>query len=89
MSAPQHFYLVTANPRPADHIGQVEEGWFILKGDTVILTDASGTPLLGEGDHPVIEGNPLITAKRALRARLNRRPRSDFNRRLVYPATGL
>ena len=37
----------------------------------------------------MVEGNPLLTAKRLLRARLSRRPRSDFGRTIVYPKVGV
>jgi hypothetical protein len=47
MSA-QHFYITTANPISQNDPGVVEEGWYVVKGGKVILTDAGGTPL---GDH--------------------------------------
>jgi hypothetical protein len=46
--------------------------------------DRPAVPLPGD-DKRKIERDPLTTAKRLLRARWLRKPRSDFNRRLVYP----
>ena len=85
---PTHFYLVTANPFVEGDPGHAEEGWFIVKRGSVILTDAAGVPLPGD-DKRKIERDPLTTAKRLLRARWLRKPRSDFNRRLVYPRGGV
>jgi hypothetical protein len=54
----------------------------------VILTDAAGVPLPGE-DARKIERDPLTTAKRMLRARVDCRRGSDFGRRIVYPKVGV
>jgi hypothetical protein len=85
---PQHFYLTISNPRPDDPVGRAEEGWYAVEDGKVILTDAAGVPLPGE-DKREIEGDALVTARRALRSRLSRWARADFGRRLVYPTGGV
>jgi hypothetical protein len=40
----QHFYIMTAKPKAGD-AGQIDEGWYVVKDDKVILTDCYGVPI--------------------------------------------
>jgi len=77
----QHFYLTIANPVPGDDVGEVAEGWYVVKGSRVLLTDSAGVPI---GEEREIDRDALTTAKRLLRARLDSKHRA-FNRRIEYP----
>jgi hypothetical protein len=64
----------------------IEEGWFIVEHDWVVLTDQDGRPLPGEGNKRKLEpgDNAKGVAGKLLKAKVNRRPARPFNRPLRY-----
>jgi hypothetical protein len=46
--SPTYVAIQLRRPRGDDDPGVAAEGWFILDGDTVRLTDRDGNPLAGE-----------------------------------------
>jgi hypothetical protein len=68
--------------------GTIEEGWFKVDGDTVILTDRWGTAI-GDFKRKLNGENPASVAKQLLRSKVSRRDPKNFDRPLNYPDLGL
>jgi len=69
-------------------------GFYTVENDTVTVTDQDGKPLsdpLGKPYSQKLDGeSPRIIAARMVRAiHFASRPMSNFNRKLVYPPSGL
>ena len=79
---PQRLVLQTKRPKDGD-AGAVEEGYWIVSGDAVWLTDADGVKT-GEKRALHSGDDPKALAVTLLRAKVGKR-RSDFNRPLKYP----
>jgi hypothetical protein len=78
--------LIGVRPCSANDPGEVAVGYFIIDGDTVVLTDQNGKPLSGDNTTTKFETDPKRAAGRLLRARwLAARGEGDFNRKLDYP----
>jgi hypothetical protein len=68
--------------------GEVAIGHFIVRGDTVVLTNERGDPLHGENTTAKLDGDdPKRVAGRLTRAQWEASRGGDFNRRLDYPKT--
>jgi hypothetical protein len=79
---PKYIYTQTTRPR-RDFPGRIEEGWFIQRGNEILLTTRDGIPLAGRlNRRELADGQtPAECAQRMLRNRISDRG-SDFNRRL-------
>jgi hypothetical protein len=70
--------------------GEVAIGYFVVRGDTITLTDERGTPLdEKEGSAKIgSDVNPKSIAQMMTRKRWEATRGGDFNRRIVYPKGG-
>ncbi len=79
---PQRLVLQTRRPRDNDP-GAIEDGYWIVSGDAVYLTDADGVKT-GERQELRPGTDPKNAAINLLRSKVGRR-RSSFDRPLNYP----
>ncbi|WP_407146337.1 hypothetical protein [Bradyrhizobium sp. ORS 86] len=73
-------------PQSGGDPGEIDFGFYVIEGDTLILTDISGKPLEGGGDLRRTLGptdDPFSIAKHLIY--LRRKDEGNFNRRLSYP----
>ena len=70
--------------------GEVAIGYFIVRGDTVTLTDERGAPLDGKEGSAKIgsDVNPKSIAQMMTRERWEATRGGVFNRRILYPKSG-
>lgn len=79
---PKYIYTTTRRPKGSDP-GQIEEGWFIQRGNEIQLCTRDGIPLAGRVNcRELSDGlTPAECAQRMLRNKVMDKG-SDFNRRL-------
>ena len=69
--------------------GECAIGYFIVQGNSVVLTDENGKPLdEKDGTAKIGDANPKSVASIMVRSRWERSRGGDFNRRIVYPKSG-
>jgi hypothetical protein len=90
MSEIRKVRIQTAEPRGARYPGAVEEGFYIVEDDSIVLTDKRGTPIdkhrLSRELNPGQDPHSIA----AILLRQWKRPKnSDFNRKIVYPKIGV
>ena len=91
MSEPTHFFIDIARPggHGAARWGLTDEGWFIIEGGIVILTDAAGAPRLDYHGKPRAaalgpKDNPRQVAARLLRESLGPKRTNGFSGPIRY-----
>ena len=79
---PKWVYTQTRRPKGSDP-GAIEEGWWIERGNEILLTTRDGVPLAGRANRRELTDGltPAECAQRMLRNKISDRG-SDFNRRL-------
>ena len=84
--SPTYVAVTLRRPRDGD-AGIAAEGWFILDGDTVQLTDRDGNPLAGEQNSRRLQPGETgrQVAGRMIKAKASIRQSQPFNRPLRYP----
>ena len=76
-------YVWTQISPPEDwHPGTIEEGWYVVRGDSVTLTDRDGRPI-GHSRKLEPGEDPKRVAVALLRARQD--PQDAFWRPIAYP----
>jgi hypothetical protein len=65
-----------------DDCGEIAEATYTVSGDELVLKIGNAPATL----HPLMGGDPIAVARRALRERLKE---TAFHRRLHYPTTGI
>jgi hypothetical protein len=78
---PHHLITTISNldPDDSDDHGEVAEGYYVVHGDSVVLTDAVGIPLSG----PIVHyGNPRNAGALELRKRRGERPGANSDAEL-------
>jgi hypothetical protein len=88
MSEPEYITLQLRRPSESYPAGLIEEGFFIVRDEVVLLTTRDGVQLSGKNNRrPIAPGETAReVAVRLLRLKARSRPVSDFNRPLRYPA---
>jgi hypothetical protein len=85
MRKPRRVLIQTARPTDDGDPSAVEEGFYIVeKGEAVLVID--GVPSDKHRRRLETGADADVVVRRLLRDRWLSRPRSDFNRRLIYPA---
>ena len=82
--------IVSVRDASENDPGEVAIGYFIVRGDTVTLTNERGTPLDGKEGSAKIgsDVNPKSIAQMMTRKRWEATRGGDFNRRIVYLKSG-
>jgi hypothetical protein len=84
---------VQIEPPDGGYPGRVEQGFYFLDNNTVVLCDQNGVPRLSnDGRRLTVKPENGIEPKRAaarlLRASLSYRSEYNFNKKLIYPRIG-
>ena len=84
--SPTYVAIQLRRPRGDDDPGVAAEGWFILDGDTMQLTDRDGNPLAGEQNSRRLQPGETgrQVAGRMVKAKASIRQNRPFNRPLRY-----
>jgi hypothetical protein len=82
--------IQTAQPRGDRFPGAVEEAFYVVEDDSVVLTDKRGTPIDKHRLSRELQPGQDPHSIAAILLRQWKKPKSsDFNRKIVYPKIGV
>lgn len=90
-----NYVFAQVRPQRPNDPGEVEIGYFTVQDGVLTMTDEHGRPIEGKGDKgysrtlSVGDNERVIAHRLALKIRADRSGSNYFNRKLIYPVSGV